>query len=75
MSKRSSSPVRPLVKLPEVLFVEDVARVLRCSPSTIRRRLRGGAFPVPRLCGVDNRPRFSRVAFETWLGRDGRRKL
>lgn len=30
----------------DVLFIKDVAELLRCSPSTIRRRVRAGVFPV-----------------------------
>ena len=75
MSEPSSPRYPFLVDLPDVLFVEDVARVLRCSPSTIRRRMRGGVFDVPRLPGLDKRPRFSRPALEAWLRRNGRSPL
>ena len=43
--------------LPEVLFVDDVAALLRCSPTTIKRRLRARVFPVAPLAGIDKRPR------------------
>ena len=58
--------------LPAVLFVEDLAAVLRCSPSTIRRRLRARVLRIPTLPGVDKRPRFSRAAVLDFLGRGGR---
>ena len=74
MSKVSHSVAGSPDPLPEVLFVEDVAALLRCSSSTVRRRLRGGVFPVPTLPGVDKRPRFSRAAFMAWLERGGRLK-
>ena len=52
---------------PEVLFIEDVAELLRSSPSTIRRRLRAGVFPVPPLPGIDKRLRWSRRSFDSWF--------
>jgi hypothetical protein len=58
-------PARGLT--PEVLFIDDVARVLRTSRSTIERRRRNGSFPVPELARVDHRPRWSRQAVERFL--------
>ena len=57
--------------LPEVLFLEDVAALLRCSPSTIKRRLRAHVFPVPPLPGIDKRPRWSKAALVQWLAVGG----
>ena len=54
-------------ELPEVLFLEDVAALLRCSPSTIKRRLRAHVFPVAPLPGIDKRPRWSKTALTQWL--------
>ena len=54
-------------ELPEVLFLEDVAPLLRCSPSTIKRRLRAHVFPVAPLPGIDKRPRWSKAALAQWL--------
>ena len=73
MSKASDSGSGRLDALPDVLFIEDVAAVLRCSPSTIRRRRQAGVFTVPTLPGVDKRPQFSRVAFLSWFARHGGR--
>ena len=53
--------------LPEVLFLEDVAALLRCSPSTIKRRLRAHVFPVAPLPGIDKRPRWSKAVLAQWL--------
>ena len=75
MPKRSPHSVRRVADLPDVLLLDDLARLLRCSTWTIRRRLRGGVFPVPPLPGVDNRLRFSRSAVERFLDRGGRLKL
>ena len=57
--------------LPEVLFVDDVAALLRCSPTTIKRRLRARVFPVAPLAGIDKRPRWSRAALLRWLEAGG----
>ena len=57
--------------LPEVLFIEDVARLLRCSPSTIKRRVRARVFPVAPLPGIDKRPRWSKSALLAWLAAGG----
>jgi predicted DNA-binding transcriptional regulator AlpA len=50
-----------------VLFIDDVAQVLRTSRSTIERRRRAGTFPVPELPGIDGRPRWSWQAVEQYL--------
>ena len=73
MNGRNSVPGR-LDELPEVLFVEELAAVLRCSSSTVRRRLRARVLAIPTLPGVDKRPRFSRAAVEAFLARGGARK-
>jgi len=52
---------------PGVLFIDDVAKVLRVSRSTIERRRRHGSFPVPELPCLDSRPRWSRQAVERFL--------
>ncbi len=54
-------------ELPDVLFLEDVAKLLRCSPSTVKRRLRARVFPVPPLPGIDKRPRWSKAALLRWI--------
>ena len=57
--------------LPEVLFLDDVAKLLRCSPSTIKRRLRARVFPVAPLPGIDKRPRWSKTALLEWIAVGG----
>ena len=47
-----------------VLFLADVAARLRCSPDTIRRRLREGLFPVAPIPSIDNRVRFPAADIE-----------
>jgi hypothetical protein len=58
---------QPSALTPDVLFIEDVARVLRTSRSTIERRRRAGTFPIPELPSIDERPRWSRQAVERYL--------
>jgi hypothetical protein len=53
--------------LPEVLFLDDVARVLRTSRRTIAAMRRHRCFPIPELPTIDKRPRWSRVAVEQFL--------
>ena len=57
--------------LPEVLFLDGVAALLRCSPSTIKRRLRARVFPVAPLAGIDKRHRWSKAAVLEWIGLGG----
>jgi hypothetical protein len=64
--EESSSP-NTIGAVTDVLFIEDVARVLRTSRSTIERRRRSGTFPIPELPAIDERPRWSREAVETYL--------
>ena len=57
--------------LPEVLFLEDMAALLRCSPSTLHRRLKAQVFPLAPIQGVDKRPRWSKAAVMQWLAIGG----
>ena len=67
--RESPEPAFPNTTAPllDVLFIEDLARVLRTSRSTIERRRRSGAFPIPELPAIDERPRWSRRAVEQYL--------
>jgi hypothetical protein len=51
--------------LPDVCFIADVARALRCSPRSIYRRLAVRTFPIPPLPSIDSRLR--------WAGEDVRK--
>jgi hypothetical protein len=53
--------------LPEVLFVADLARVLRMSRRAIDRARKFRTFPIPQLPALGGRPRWSRVAVERFL--------
>ena len=62
-------------ELPDVLFLEDLATLLRCHPRTIRRRLNARTLPVSPIQGIDRRPRWSKAAVLQWLATGaGRRK-
>ena len=56
----------------DVLFMDDLAHVLRTSRSTIERRRRTGTFPIPELPSIDGRPRWSRQAVERYLASSSR---
>ncbi len=58
--------LRRFAELPDVCFVEDVARVLECSPRTLRRILRSGCGPH-ELRRIDRRRRFSKEAVLAWV--------
>jgi hypothetical protein len=54
--------------LPEVLFIDDLARVLRMSRRSIERMRRHRTFPIPTLDALGKgRPRWSRVVVERFL--------
>ena len=57
--------------LPAVLVIGDVARLLRCSPVTIRRRLHAHAFPVAPLPSIDKKLRWSARAIFDWIDAGG----
>ena len=58
---------QPSTLTPDVLFIEDVAHIVRTSRSTVERRRRAGTFPIPELPSIDGRPRWSRQAVERYL--------
>ena len=58
-------------ELPDVLFLKDVAKLLRCHPKTLKRRLDAGVFPVAPIPGIDSRPRWSKAAVFKWLAASG----
>lgn len=51
----------------DVLFIADLARLLRVSRDTIDRRLKSNAFPIEPLRRIDSRHRWSRTAVERYL--------
>ena len=72
MSRRRDQHGGDIDDWPEVLLLADLAELLRCSPSTIKRRLRAGIFPVPPLPGIDRKWRWSKAAVWKWLEASGR---
>ena len=55
----------------EFLTLRELAQVLRCSVCTIKRRLRGGTFPIPPICGIHGEPCFARDAVVRYLESGG----
>jgi predicted DNA-binding transcriptional regulator AlpA len=51
----------------DILFIDDLATILRTSRTTIERRRRERAFPIPELPAIDNRPRWSRQAVDEFI--------
>src|SRR5437762_2008522 len=43
----------------DILFINDMVRLLRTSRTTIERRRRERSFPFPELPAIDSRPRWS----------------
>jgi hypothetical protein len=44
----------------DVLFIDDLAHMLRASRTTIERRRKDRSLPFPELPAIDKRPRWSR---------------
>jgi hypothetical protein len=44
----------------DILFIDDLAQVVRASRTTIERRRKDGSLPFPELPSIDKRPRWSR---------------
>lgn len=58
-------------ELPDVLKIDDLARVLRCSTRTIERRLAEKANLPSRLPSIDGSHRWARETVREWLQRPG----
>ena len=74
-ARGSGNPCDPDVasdELPDVLFLEDLAALLRCHPKTIKRRLDANVFPVAPIPGIDSRLRWSKAAVLKWLASCGK---
>ena len=67
MSGRSRFSRVDRSRLPQVLLIGDVAKLLRCSVSTIRRRVRSRDFPVAPLPSIDKKLRWSVAAVCDWI--------
>lgn len=50
-----------------VLFITEVAELLRTSRRTLERRIKAGDDLPPMLPSIDKRPRWTRAAVEEWL--------
>jgi hypothetical protein len=51
----------------QVLFIDDLALILRTSRATIERRRKNRTFPIPEMPSLDSRPRWSRKAVDAYL--------
>ncbi len=54
-------------RLPQVLLIGDLAKLLRCSVSTIRRRVRSRDFPIAPLPSIDKKLRWNAAAVCDWM--------
>ena len=63
----SPPTVSPVQLDADILFIDDLAQVLRTSKTTIERRRRDGSLPFPELPAIDKRPRWSRLVVEEFL--------
>ena len=63
--------VRPALIESDVLFIDDLAHILRASRTTIERRRRDRSLPFPELPAIDKRPRWSRLVVERFLSAAG----
>lgn len=63
MTNDSDAPTEP----GNVLLLDDLCRVLKTSPRTVRRRLDAGVFPIPTLPGIDKKLRWSAQAVRRFL--------
>lgn len=75
MSRRRDHHGGDIDDWPEVLLLAELAELLRCSESTIKRRLRAGVFPLPPLPGIDRKRRWSKAAVWKWLEASGANRL
>lgn len=57
--------------LPEVLFLDDMAALMRCSRSTLERRVKARTFALAPIRGIDKRWRWSKTAVLQWLALGG----
>ena len=67
----TNAPIR-LDAFGDVLTLGEIAQVLRCSESTIKRRLSARTFPIPQLDGIDKKTRFAKTAVVRYLESSGR---
>ena len=75
ISAMTNEALARLEALPDVLTIRELAPVLRCSVTTIKRRIRARSFPIPLLGGIDNRKRFAKSAVRRYLDGGGPARL
>jgi len=52
---------------PQMLHIKEAAALLRCSPETVRRRVRAGQIPATRLGPAGSAIRIPADALNAWL--------
>ena len=67
MGQNSTRPRLNLEDCADVLTIDELAAVLFTSPTTIKRRLRAGTFPIRPLIGIDSRRRWSQADVHRYL--------
>jgi hypothetical protein len=67
MSTDTASSTDLPVEYGTVLLMRDMARLFRTSPSTIRRRMAEGTFPIAPLPGIDAKVRWWGPSVQRWL--------
>lgn len=55
-----------LDELPSVLFIDDLAKALRCSRSTIEKQRRDHGNLPPEMPAIDKRPRWDKATVRAW---------
>ena len=66
-ARLSTAAERQLATLPDVLTIEELATLLRCSVRTIWRGLEAHTFPVAPLHSLDTKMRWSKHQVARWL--------
>ena len=66
-ARLSTAAERQLATLPDVLTIDELATLLRCSHTTIRRGLAARTFPVAPLDCLDWKHRWSKHQVARWL--------
>jgi predicted DNA-binding transcriptional regulator AlpA len=54
-----------------VVLIDELAEMLETSVTTIKRRIRARAFPIPEVQGIDNKHRWARSEVLAFIERGG----
>ena len=56
-----------LDELPDVMFLDDLAKALRCSRTTIEKQRREHGNLPPEMPAIDKRPRWAKGTVRAWM--------